>query len=41
MITDADRIFEGNTYNRQVLVRVVRGVDADGDGIIDAVELVE
>ena len=32
---------EGNSYNNQVLARVVRGIDEDSDGIIDEVEFLE
>jgi len=34
-------ISEGNKYNPEVFARVVKGVDEDGDGIIDEVEFLE
>ncbi len=41
MITKIDHVFSGNNYQRTTVARVIRGVDADGDGIIDSAELVE
>jgi len=36
-----DKVLEGNMYNPRVKCRVVRGLDADSDGIIDDVEFLE
>jgi len=36
-----DSVIEGNRYNKNVSARVVRGVDTDGDGIIDDVTFLE
>lgn len=34
-------VSEGNKYNSEVFARVVKGIDEDGDGIIDEVEFLE
>lgn len=34
-------VCEGNAFNKDVLARVVLGIDEDSDGIIDTVEIVE
>lgn len=36
-----DEICSGNKYNKKVLAKVVEGVDADADGVIDSVEIKE
>lgn len=35
------QIEQGNTYDTNVLARIVEGFDEDGDGIIDSVEILE
>ena len=41
LVTKAEKIFSGNKYDRNVVARVVRGYDMDGDGIIDSAEILE
>ncbi|MBN2101898.1 MAG: S-layer protein [Candidatus Aenigmarchaeota archaeon] len=41
LIKKFDKIFEGNRWDSNILARVVRGYDMDGDGIIDTAELIE
>lgn len=36
-----DQLCEGNSYDKKILARVVEGIDADADGIIDSVEFLE
>jgi len=35
------KIMEGNSFNNEVIARIVRGVDLDSDGLIDDVEFLE
>ncbi|MFH1199649.1 MAG: S-layer protein [Candidatus Micrarchaeota archaeon] len=41
MITEREKLEKGNMYDAKVLAKVVQGFDEDGDGIVDAVEILE
>jgi hypothetical protein len=41
LITKAEKVFAGNKYDKNVMAKVVRGYDMDGDGIIDSAEILE
>jgi hypothetical protein len=41
LIKDLEKVMQGNRNNRKYVARVVRGYDMDGDGVIDASELLE
>jgi DNA-binding MarR family transcriptional regulator len=40
-IKHTEKVAEGNTHNKNIVARVVSGVDQDSDGIIDDVEFLE
>ena len=40
-IRHIDKVEEGNEFNRDVIAKVVKGIDVDSDGIIDDVEFLE
>ncbi|HLC48609.1 MAG TPA: S-layer protein [Candidatus Norongarragalinales archaeon] len=41
LLKERDKIEKGNNYDAGVLAKVVQGFDEDGDGIVDAVEILE
>ncbi len=41
LVKEPGKISEGNSFDRKVLAHVVQGFDEDGDGIVDAVEILE
>ncbi len=41
LLKERDKIEKGNNYDATVLAKVVQGFDDDGDGIVDAVEILE
>jgi DNA-binding transcriptional ArsR family regulator len=41
LLTKFDEICAGNSYQPKVLARVVEGIDADSDGILDSVDVLE
>ncbi len=41
LLKERDKIEKGNNFDAKVLAKVVQGFDEDGDGIVDAVEILE
>ncbi len=41
MVKEADQLAEGNRFKPKVFAKVIEGFDEDGDGIVDAVEVLE
>jgi len=41
LVKEPERLSEGNAFDKKVLAHVVQGFDEDGDGIVDAVEVLE
>lgn len=41
LLKERSRLEEGNLFNHDVFAKVVQGFDEDGDGIVDAVEVLE
>ncbi len=41
LLKERSKLEEGNTADRSVMAKVVQGFDEDGDGIVDAVEILE
>ena len=41
LLTEMDKMARGNMFDAGSLAKVVQGFDEDGDGIVDAVEILE
>ena len=41
LINELDKMSDGNMFDKKQLAHVVQGFDEDGDGIVDAVEILE
>jgi hypothetical protein len=41
LLKERNKVEAGNQYDRKVIAKVVQGFDEDGDGIVDAVEILE